>query len=134
MLTRFDYSFTRLGQAAVCIIHKQAYSSKHFTQSLVTNCRMTWVCVVCVLQIFSGNAAAVMATLGAAKACGVVGMLAVVASMFKPQWAPYTAPAYALCKGVAMAAMSAVLEMSYPGESLDLWRYENACLNFAGVR
>lgn len=56
-----------------------------------------------------------MATLGAAKACGVVGMLAVVASMFKPTWAPYTAPTYALCKGVAMAGMSAVLEMSYPG-------------------
>jgi uncharacterized YccA/Bax inhibitor family protein len=56
-----------------------------------------------------------MATLGAAKACGVVGMLAVVVSMFKPQLSPYTAPTYALCKGVAMAAMSAVLEMSYPG-------------------
>lgn len=71
--------------------------------------------LLCIPQIFSGNAAAAMATLGAAKACGVVGMLAVVASMFKPQWAPYTAPTYALCKGVAMAAMSAVLEMSYPG-------------------
>lgn len=67
------------------------------------------------LQLFSGNAAAVMGTLGAAKACGVVGLLAVVASMFKPTWAPFTAPTYALCKGVAMAGMSAVLEMSYPG-------------------
>jgi uncharacterized YccA/Bax inhibitor family protein len=68
-----------------------------------------------VMQLFSGNAAAVMGTLGAAKACGVVGLLAVVASMFKPTWAPFTAPTYALCKGVAMAGMSAVLEMSYPG-------------------
>lgn len=59
-----------------------------------------------------------MGTLGAAKACGVVGMLAVVASMFKPTWAPFTAPTYALCKGVAMAGMSAVLEMSYPGTVL----------------
>jgi uncharacterized YccA/Bax inhibitor family protein len=69
-------------------------------------------------QIFSGNAAAAMGTLSAAKACGVVGLLAAVASMFKPTWSPVTAPTYALCKGVAMAAMSAVLEMSYPGE---LW-------------
>jgi uncharacterized YccA/Bax inhibitor family protein len=71
--------------------------------------------MLCPPQIFSGNGAAAMATLGAAKACGVVGMLAVVVSMFKPQLSPYTAPTYALCKGVAMAAMSAVLEMSFPG-------------------
>lgn len=71
------------------------------------------------MQIFSGNAAAVMATLGAAKACGMVGMLAVVVSMFKPTLAPYTAPTYAICKGVALAAMSAVLEMSYPGIAMN---------------
>lgn len=76
----------------------------------------TSCCVCFALQLFSGNAAAVMATLGAAKACGVVGLVAAVASMFKPNWAPFTAPTYALCKGVAMAGMSAVLEMSYPGE------------------
>lgn len=46
----------------------------------------------------------------------MVGMVAVLASMFKPTWAQYTAPIYALCKGVALAGMSAVLEMQYPGE------------------
>jgi uncharacterized YccA/Bax inhibitor family protein len=83
--------------------------------SSVPGDRVVFVLLCDVLQLFSGNAAAVMGTLGAAKACGVVGLLAVVASMFKPTWAPFTAPTYALCKGVAMAGMSAVLEMSYPG-------------------
>lgn len=79
----------------------------------VASAAVTW------MQLFSGNAAAVMATLGASKACGVVGLVAVVASMFKPNWAPFTAPTYALCKGVAMAGMSAVLEMSYPGIAMN---------------
>jgi hypothetical protein len=57
----------------------------------------------------------VAGALSAGKAMGVVGVLAAVASMFKPQWAPATAPLYAVCKGVALAAMSAVLELSYPG-------------------
>jgi hypothetical protein len=45
----------------------------------------------------------------------MVGFGAIIVSMFKPQWAQYTAPTYAICKGVALAGMSAMLELSYPG-------------------
>lgn len=71
------------------------------------------------MQIFSGNGAAAMAALNVAKISGMVGMAAAVTSMFKPQWSQYTAPVYALCKGVALAGMSAVLEMMYPGIAMN---------------
>lgn len=90
----------------------------------------------CIAQIFSGNAAAVMATLGTAKAAGLVGVSAIVASMFKPQWAPYTAPLYALSKGCALAAMSAILELQFPGIAMSaiLITFSTAGSLFAAVR
>lgn len=36
-----------------------------------------------------------------------------------PAWLQVTAPVYALCKGVALAGMSAVLEMMYPGIAMN---------------
>ncbi len=56
-----------------------------------------------------------MAVMGQAKIAGLVGVGAAIASMFKPQWAPYTGPLYALCQGVALAGMSAFLEMRWGG-------------------
>eukprot|EP00878_Enallax_costatus_P009717 GHUV01010149.1.p1 GENE.GHUV01010149.1~~GHUV01010149.1.p1 ORF type:complete len:168 (+),score=46.43 GHUV01010149.1:208-711(+) len=44
------------------------------------------------MQIFSGNGAAIVSALNAAKVTGLIGMTAAVASMFKPQWSQYTAP------------------------------------------
>lgn len=47
---------------------------------------------------------------------GVIGglVLAIVTSM-KPVWAFWSAPVYALCEGVVLGGLSALLERSYPG-------------------
>ena len=67
----------------------------------------------------SGNVATIMAVLSTAKIAGFVALGSVLASMFKPQWAPVTAPVYALCKGVALAGLSAMLEARYPGIAMN---------------
>jgi uncharacterized YccA/Bax inhibitor family protein len=47
---------------------------------------------------------------------GLIGGLGcAIASMIKPHWSPYTAPAYALLKGLAIGAISAFFEFRYPG-------------------
>ncbi len=47
---------------------------------------------------------------------GVVGGLsACLATVFKPNWAPISAPVYALCQGLVMGALSAVMQKQYPG-------------------
>lgn len=67
-------------------------------------------------QIFSGAVAGGLpAVLGASQGAGIVALVAALASMFRPQWAPYTAPVYALAKGVAIAGMTAVMELRFPG-------------------
>jgi uncharacterized YccA/Bax inhibitor family protein len=67
-------------------------------------------------QIFSGAVTGGLASvLGASQGAGIVALIAAVASMFKPTWAPYTAPVYALAKGVAIAGMTAVMELRFPG-------------------
>lgn len=67
-------------------------------------------------QIFTGAVAGGLpAVLGASQGAGVIALVAALASMFKPQWAPYTAPVYALAKGVAIAGMTAVMELRFPG-------------------
>jgi uncharacterized YccA/Bax inhibitor family protein len=79
----------------------------------------TAACTASVPQIMSGNAATIMAVLSTAKIAGFVALGSVLASMFKPQWAPVTAPTYALCKGVALAGLSAMLEARYPGIAMN---------------
>lgn len=67
-------------------------------------------------QIFTGAVAGGLpAVLGASQGAGIVALVAALASMFKPNWAPYTAPIYALAKGVAIAGMTAVMELRFPG-------------------
>lgn len=57
--------------------------------------------------------------MGTAKLAGMIALASAMAAMFKPQWSPFTAPVYALCKGVALAGLSAVLEVRYPGIALN---------------
>jgi uncharacterized YccA/Bax inhibitor family protein len=50
---------------------------------------------------------------------GVIGGLVFgFATAFVPRWAPVTAPLYALAEGLFLGALSAILEMNYPGIAL----------------
>jgi len=47
---------------------------------------------------------------------GLLGGFAVaIATIFKPQWAPITAPIYAILEGLALGAISAFFETRFPG-------------------
>jgi uncharacterized YccA/Bax inhibitor family protein len=70
-------------------------------------------------QIFAGAVTGGLpAVLGASQGAGVVAFAAAIAGTFKPTWAPYTAPVYAVAKGVAIAGMSAVMELRFPGVAM----------------
>ncbi len=43
------------------------------------------------------------------------GLVAALVTIFKKEWAPYSAPAYALLEGLALGGISAIFESSYPG-------------------
>jgi len=45
----------------------------------------------------------------------IVGLILVLISAFKPQYAPYLAPSYAVFEGLFIGAISAVFEVMYPG-------------------
>ena len=47
---------------------------------------------------------------------GLVGALVLcLVTVFKKEWAAFTSPAYALCEGLFLGAVSAVFETRYPG-------------------
>src|SRR5574340_109853 len=43
------------------------------------------------------------------------GLVFALVTIFKKEWAPFTAPVYALCEGLALGGISAVLNIAYPG-------------------
>jgi uncharacterized YccA/Bax inhibitor family protein len=43
------------------------------------------------------------------------GLLFALATCFKPNWSPITAPLYAICEGLAIGGISAMAELRYPG-------------------
>jgi len=43
------------------------------------------------------------------------GLVFALATIFKKEWSPITAPVYALCEGLVLGGISALLERSYPG-------------------
>ncbi len=45
----------------------------------------------------------------------IVGLIFAIATIFKPQWSPITAPLYAACEGLLLGVLSAYFERSYPG-------------------
>ncbi|KAI8471765.1 MAG: hypothetical protein J3K34DRAFT_458155 [Monoraphidium minutum] len=69
----------------------------------------TWV------QLLTGGPGSFAAVLGASRAAGVVALVCALASMFKPLWSQFTAPVYAVAKGVALAGISAYAEVIAPG-------------------
>ena len=47
---------------------------------------------------------------------GVIGgLIFAIATIFKKTWAPVTAPLYALCEGLVLGSVSAILELRFPG-------------------
>lgn len=50
-----------------------------------------------------------------ALAGALLGFLLALTVHFKPSWSPYLAPAYSLCEGAFLGAISALLHESYPG-------------------
>ena len=45
----------------------------------------------------------------------IAGFILALATSFKPNWSPVTAPLYAACQGVLLGALSIFFERSYPG-------------------
>lgn len=45
----------------------------------------------------------------------LVGFIIALVTCFKAEWARVTAPIYALCEGLALGGISAIMEMRYPG-------------------
>jgi len=43
------------------------------------------------------------------------GLVFAIVTIFKKEWAPFTAPIYALCEGLALGGISGVLNQVYPG-------------------
>jgi uncharacterized YccA/Bax inhibitor family protein len=43
------------------------------------------------------------------------GLVFALATIFKKEWSPITAPVYALCEGLVLGGISALLERTYPG-------------------
>lgn len=46
---------------------------------------------------------------------GIIGFIFALITIFKKDWAPVTAPIYALCQGAFLGGVSAIFEMQYPG-------------------
>ena len=43
------------------------------------------------------------------------GLVFALATSFKPNWSPVTAPLYAICEGLALGGIAALFELRYPG-------------------
>jgi uncharacterized YccA/Bax inhibitor family protein len=62
--------------------------------------------------VFKGNTAAIMPwMMGGA----IAGFIFALVTCFKKEWSAVTAPVYALCEGVFLGGVSAMLEAKYPG-------------------
>lgn len=48
----------------------------------------------------------------------IVGFILALAVSFKPTWAPWGAPLYAACEGLALGGISAMMNAAYPGIAL----------------
>ena len=45
----------------------------------------------------------------------ILGLIAAIATIFKKEWAPISAPCYAIIEGIVLGAVSLMFEKSYPG-------------------
>ncbi len=46
---------------------------------------------------------------------GILGFILALVTVFKKEWAGYTAPLYAVCEGLVLGGISALFELRYPG-------------------
>jgi uncharacterized YccA/Bax inhibitor family protein len=53
--------------------------------------------------------------MGFIAAGGIFGLIIAIATIFKPQWSPYTAPAYAFFEGLFVGGISALYAAAYSG-------------------
>lgn len=114
-------AFTGVGQLDEAIVESRYSSRQPMTMSGTVNktaallalsaasAAMTWA------QLLTGGAPAFAAVMGATKVAGVIAMVSALASFFKPLWSGFTAPVYAISKGVALAGISAFAEVMVPG-------------------
>ena len=58
---------------------------------------------------------------------GIVGFVVAIATVFKPTWAPYTTPVYALAEGCFLGGISAIIARAYP--QVDIV-FQACCLTF----
>jgi uncharacterized YccA/Bax inhibitor family protein len=58
----------------------------------------------------------------------IVGFGLALATAFKPNWSPVTAPLYAACQGILLGAVSVFFERSYPGIVIQAIGLTLACL------
>jgi uncharacterized YccA/Bax inhibitor family protein len=49
----------------------------------------------------------------------LIGFVTALVTIFKKNWAPLSAPVYALCEGLFLGGISAILEKSYPGIAIE---------------
>jgi len=54
-----------------------------------------------------------------------LGLIFLLATVFKPNWSPVTAPLYALSEGVMLGAISALAELQFPGIA-----FQATCMTF----
>jgi uncharacterized YccA/Bax inhibitor family protein len=60
------------------------------------------------------------AAVGPLSLVGVIGgLIFALATIFKKTWAPVTAPLYALCEGLVLGGVSAILELRFPGIAIE---------------
>jgi uncharacterized YccA/Bax inhibitor family protein len=63
------------------------------------------------MQVSDGIAKAMPFMIG-----GLIGGLVLaLVTVFKKEWAGFTAPGYAVCEGLVLGALSAIFELQYPG-------------------
>lgn len=67
------------------------------------------------LALAGGTQAAAQAVYGYLIGGVIGGLVLAVATIFKPTWARYTAPAYAVLEGLFIGAVSALFNNAYPG-------------------
>jgi uncharacterized YccA/Bax inhibitor family protein len=79
-------------------------------------------CYVLLLLLLAGAAATVVAdrsAIGGLVVIGALGGLVVaIATVIRKQWAPVTAPLYALLEGLVVGGVSIVFDQAYPGIAL----------------
>lgn len=80
---------------------------------LVVTASITWGMV---MDMGANGRLAVNPSVGAYAIGGAIGgLIFAVITIFKPRWAPVTAPIYAALEGLFLGAISAVFERMYPG-------------------